>query len=64
MQTEESFTGAAERFFELLRTLGLPPGGKGQDWSSLTAPLAREFEQWLRLSQSAAPWFAAASAGA
>jgi hypothetical protein len=61
---EEAFAGAAERFFELLRTLGLPPGGKAPDWSSLTAPLAREFEQWLRLSQSAAPWFAAAAGAA
>ena len=60
-RAEEAFAGAAERFFELLRTFGLPPGGKVPDWSSLTAPLAREFEQWLRLSQSAAPWFAAAA---
>lgn len=60
---EEAFAGAAERFFELLRTLGLPPAGSNTpDWSALTAPLAREFEQWLRLSQSAAPWFAAAGA--
>jgi hypothetical protein len=58
---EEAFTGAAERFFELLRTFGLPAAGKAPDWSSLTAPLAREFEQWLRLSQSAAPWFTAAA---
>ena len=61
---EEAFAGAAERFFELLRTLGLPAGGKAPDWSSLTVPLAREFEQWLRLSQSAAPWFGTATGSA
>lgn len=61
---EEAFAGAAERFFELLRTFGLPPGGKVPDWSSLTSPLAREFEHWLRLSQSAAPWFAAVAGSA
>jgi Poly(R)-hydroxyalkanoic acid synthase subunit (PHA_synth_III_E) len=64
VKPEEAFAGAAERFFELLRTFGLPPAGKAPDWSSLTAPLAREFEQWLRLSQSAAPWFAAAAGAA
>lgn len=61
---EEAFAGAAERFFEMLRSLGLPAAGKVPEWSSLTAPLAREFEQWLRLSQSAAPWFAAAAGSA
>jgi Poly(R)-hydroxyalkanoic acid synthase subunit (PHA_synth_III_E) len=64
LNPEEAFAGAAERFFELLRTFGLPPTGKTPDWSSLTAPLAREFEQWLRLSQSAAPWVAAAAGDA
>jgi hypothetical protein len=64
IRPEEAFAGAAERFLELLRTFGLPAAGKVPDWSSLTAPLAREFEQWLRLSQSAAPWFAAPAGGA
>ena len=53
---EEAFVGAAERFFELLRTFGMA-SGKVQDWSALAAPLASQFGQWLRLSQSVAPWF-------
>ena len=60
---EAAFAGAAERFFELLKSFG--PGAAGQlpDWSSLAAPLAQQFEQWLRMSQSAGPWFGAGSAG-
>ena len=57
---EEAFAGAAERFFDLLRTFGMA-SEKVQDWSALAAPLASHFEQWLRLSQSTAPWFAAAA---
>ena len=33
-------------------------GAKARDWSSVAGPLATQFEQWLRLSQSAGPWFA------
>jgi len=36
-------------------------GPAGADWSSLAAPLAGQFEQWLRGSQPANPWFAAMS---
>ena len=55
---------AAARFFELLKTLGAAATGTPPDWSALAAPLARQFEQWLRLSQSAGPWFAAAAGAA
>ena len=61
---DEAFAGAAERFFELLSTLGFPAVGNAPDWSRLAAPLASQFEQWLRMSQSMAPWLAAAGTGA
>src|SRR2546430_11957853 len=64
---DAAFAGAAERFLGLLRSFGMPgPGGAGagRDWSSLAAPLAGQFEQWLKTSQSAGPWFAAANAAA
>jgi Poly(R)-hydroxyalkanoic acid synthase subunit (PHA_synth_III_E) len=59
---EAAFAGAAERFFELLKAFGTGAAGGRPDWSSLAAPLAQQFEQWLRMSQSAGPWFAAGSA--
>jgi Poly(R)-hydroxyalkanoic acid synthase subunit (PHA_synth_III_E) len=64
---DAAFTSAAERFFELLKTFGMPgaaAAGTGRDWSSLAGPLAGQFEQWLKTSQSAGPWFAAANAAA
>src|SRR5207253_7749140 len=64
---DAAFAGAAERFFELLRSFGMPgavAAGAGRDWSSLAGPLAGQFEQWLKTSQSAGPWFAAANATA
>jgi polyhydroxyalkanoate synthesis regulator phasin len=61
---EAAFADAAQRFFEMLKTFGVPAAGARPDWSSLGAPLARQFEQWLRMSQSAGPWFAAAGAPA
>jgi polyhydroxyalkanoate synthase subunit PhaE len=60
---EAAFAAAAERFFELLKTFGTGAAGALPDWSSLAAPLAQQFEQWLRISQSAGPWFAASGAG-
>jgi hypothetical protein len=65
-QPDAAFGAAAERFYELLRTFGSAPAAGGRtDWSRLTAPLAGQFEQWLRMSQSGSPWFgASASAGA
>ncbi|HEY0768092.1 MAG TPA: poly(R)-hydroxyalkanoic acid synthase subunit PhaE [Steroidobacteraceae bacterium] len=62
---DAAFTSAAERFFELLKTFGMPAAssaGPGRDWASLAAPLAGQFEQWLKSSQSAGPWFSAANA--
>ena len=63
-EPDAAFTGAAERFFELLKTFGMTGPGKAPDWSAMAAPLAGQFEQWLRLSQSASPWFSAVPAGA
>jgi hypothetical protein len=61
----DSYNAAAERFYELLKTFGgaaAAGGGARPDWSSLTGPLAGQFEQWLKMSQSSAPWFTPASA--
>jgi len=62
---EEAYTQAAERFFELLKSFGAAgaPAGAARDWSTLVNPLAAQFEQWLRLYQSAGPWFQAAQPG-
>src|SRR5437879_11095280 len=60
-----AFTGAAERFFDLLKSFSLPgagAAGAAPDWSALAGSLAGQFEQWLKSSQSAGPWFTAASA--
>jgi hypothetical protein len=62
---EAAFASAAEGFFELLKSFGMPSAGAtgaGRDWSSLAGPLAGQFEAWLKTSQSAGPWFAAANA--
>jgi len=64
---EAAFTGAAERFFELLKTFGAPAAGaaaRPADWSSLAGPLAGQFEQWLRASQAGGPWFGAPAVSA
>jgi hypothetical protein len=57
---EALYAASAEGFLELLKSFA-PPGlgaGAATDWSQFAAPLAQQFEQWLRLSQSAGPWFA------
>ena len=54
------FTGAAERFFELMKSFAAPAAGGG-DWSALAGTLAGQFEQWLKSSQAAGPWFTGAS---
>jgi hypothetical protein len=65
---EAAFAGAAERFFDMLKTFGMPgaavggAAGAARDWSSLAAPLAGQFEQWLRSAQSSGPWFGGAGA--
>src|SRR2546429_252301 len=63
-----AFTGAAERFFELLKSFSRPgagaagAAGAARDWSAIAGSLAGQFEQWLKSSQWAGPWFTAASA--
>jgi poly(hydroxyalkanoate) synthase III subunit E len=53
---DAAFASAAERFYELLKTFGASGQGGAQDWAALGAPLAGQFEQWLRLWQSGGPW--------
>jgi hypothetical protein len=61
-----AFTGAAERFFELLKSFSFPgsaaAGAAPPDWSAVAGSLAGQFEQWLKSSQAAGPWFSAANA--
>jgi len=59
----EAALAAAERFFELLKSFSPPAASQAPNWSSLAAPLAGQFEQWLRMSQSMGPWFSTAGAG-
>lgn len=63
---EELYAASAARFFELLKDLTPPAAtaGMNRDWSQLAGPLAAQFEQWLRMSQAAGPWFGAGSAAA
>ena len=59
---EELYAASAARFFELLKNLTPPAAtGMNRDWSQLAGPLAAQFEQWLRMSQAAGPWFGAGS---
>lgn len=50
---DAAFAGAAERFFELMKSFG-PAGAGGAtaapDWPALAGSLAGQFEQWLRSS--------------
>jgi hypothetical protein len=57
---EALYAASAEGFLELLKSFAAPGAGAAAatDWSQFAAPLAQQFEQWLRLSQSAGPWFA------
>jgi len=59
LRPDELYAASAARFFELLRACTPPAAGGAGDWTQLQAPLAAQFEQWLRASQSAGPWFAA-----
>jgi len=67
---EAAFAGAAERFFELMKSfVPQAAGGAGataSDPAALAGALARQYEEWLRTTQAAGSWFAApaASAGA
>ena len=56
---EEAYAAAAQRFFELLKSWSPGGGATAPNWSQLAGPLAAQFEQWLRASQSAGPWFSA-----
>jgi hypothetical protein len=58
-QPGAAYADAAQRFLELMQSFTAPAAGKAPDWSSLTGPLAGQFEQWLRMSQASGPWFAA-----
>jgi hypothetical protein len=61
---EQLYAASAARFFELLQSLAPPGAGAARDWSQLSAPLAAQFEQWLRAAQSGGPWFSAAGLAA
>jgi hypothetical protein len=57
---EAAFASAAEGFFELMKSFGAQAGagaGAAPDPSALAGSLAGQFEQWLRATQSAGPWF-------
>ena len=63
---EAAFASAAERFFELMKSCGAQSGsaaGAAPDAATLAGSLAGQFEQWLRATQSAGPWFSPGSGG-
>src|SRR2546421_11853922 len=64
---DAAFTSAAERFFELLKSFGIPgaaAAGAGGDGSSLAGPLAGQVAQWVETSHSAGPRLAPPNAPA
>ena len=64
---EAAFTNAAERFFDMMKSFSVQPGaatGAAPDAATLAGSLAGQFEQWLRATQSAGPWFSPAAGGA
>jgi hypothetical protein len=68
---EAAFAGAAERFFELMKSFapqGAAAGGSGSaaaaDPSGLAGALTRQYEEWLRTTQAAGSWFTTPAAGA
>jgi hypothetical protein len=65
---EAAFAGAAERFFELMKSfVPQTAGGEGataSDPAAFAGALARQYEEWLRTTQSAGSWFAGPAAGA
>ena len=64
---EAAFASAAERFFEMMKSFSAQPGavpGAAPDAATLAGSLAGQFEQWLRATQSAGPWFQPAAGGA
>ena len=64
---EAAFVSAAEHFFDLMKSFGAQPGAGGAaaaDPAKLAGSLASQFEQWLRATQSAGPWFSPGAGGA
>jgi Poly(R)-hydroxyalkanoic acid synthase subunit (PHA_synth_III_E) len=64
---EAAFASAAERFFDMMKSFSAQPGaaaGAAPDAATLASSLAGQFEQWLRATQSAGPWFSPAAGGA
>ena len=65
---EAAFTDAAERFFELMKSFAPQPsrgsGATAADPADFAGALARQYEDWLRATQSAGSWFAPPTAGA
>lgn len=60
----DAFSGAAARFFELLKTFAAQPSGAARgppDWAPLGSLLAGQFEQWLKSSPAAGAAFATAA---
>jgi hypothetical protein len=60
----DAFSGAAARFFELLKSFAAQPSaaaGRPPDWAALGSLLAAQFEQWLGSSPAAGAAFAAAA---
>jgi hypothetical protein len=63
---EAAFVSAAEHFFDLMKSFGAQPGAGGAaaaDPAKLAGSLASQFEQWLRATQSAGPWFSPGAGG-
>jgi hypothetical protein len=67
---DAAFAGAAERFFELMRTFAPPPGSAGAggaaasfDPAALAGALSGQFEQWLRTTQSSGTWLGGTGRG-
>jgi hypothetical protein len=67
-RTEAAFTDAAERFFELMKSFAPQPsrgsGATAADPADFAGALARQYEEWLRATQTAGSWFAPPAAGA
>jgi hypothetical protein len=65
LKPEAAFASAAEHFFDLMKSFGAQPGAAAAaDPAKLAGSLASQFEQWLRTTQSAGPWFSPRAGGA
>jgi hypothetical protein len=64
LKPEAAFANAAEHFFDLMKSFGAQPGAAtAADPAKLAGSLASQFEQWLRATQSAGPWFSPGAGG-